>query len=224
MLFKARWVGVIVLIIWGMMPLSVFAENQVSSDECSVTQFINGECQELDEPSPSAEEPEAGQVDETIFPETNTFAMFAQTILALAFVIILLYVLLRFVGKRSQSFRSTQILQSMGGVPLGGNRSVQIVRVNDRILVVGVGESIQLLKEITDPEEVNKMMSQQQQTMESFDQPIDKVMSWFRKDKGSLEANSTNHDAFKQLLTKQLGEVSKAQKKVHDEVRERDHK
>ncbi|MFA9456082.1 flagellar biosynthetic protein FliO [Halalkalibacter sp. AB-rgal2] len=224
MLFKARWVGIIILVIWGIMPISAFAENQVSSDECSVTQFINGECEEFVEPSTSTEESEEGQVDESIFPETNTFAMFAQTILALAFVIILLYVLLRFVGKRSQSFRSTQILQSMGGVPLGGNRSVQIVRVNDRILVVGVGESIQLLKEITDPEEVKKMMSQQQQTMESFDQPIDKMMSWFRKGKGRSDAHPTNHDAFKQLLTKQLGEVTETQKKVRDEVRERGHK
>lgn len=161
-----------------------------------------------------------------IIPEQNTFLIFAQMISALALVIVLIYLLLRFLNKRSQSFQSTQMLQNIGGVPLGANRSVQIVKVGSRVLVVGVGESIQLLREIDDPEEINLIVNQQKEQFERLDQPINKMVNLVSKKMGSKKGNAskvkTDPDSFKDLLSKQLKDVSKSQEELHDAVRERD--
>lgn len=222
-ILKVTSVGIAFIIGWGLFPLFLFADEPIPTEDCNVSQYINGECHNSPETLSEVETNEAEHISEDIFPEQNTFRILIQTIAALAFVIFLLYMFLRFVGKRSQSFRSTQILQNIGGVPLGTNRSIQIIRVNDRILIVGVGESIHLLKEITDPEEVTKMIAQHQQKMESFDQPIDKVINLFKKDHRN-EASTINENAFKQLLSKQLKDVQHTQKKLHDEVEGRDNK
>jgi flagellar protein FliO/FliZ len=167
---------------------------------------------------------ETEQPADEIIPEQNTFFLFAQMISALALVIVLIYLLLRFVNKRSQSFRSSQMLQNIGGVPLGANKSVQLVKVGNRVLVVGVGESIQLLKEIEDKEEMNQILIQQQEQFEQLEQPFMKLFNankWGSKNV-KTEKVETNSDAFKHLLSKQLKDVSKAQKKIHDAVRESD--
>ncbi|WP_062048737.1 flagellar biosynthetic protein FliO [Bacillus sp. JCM 19034] len=221
-IIKVTSVGISFIIVWSIFPLLLSANEPIPIDECNVSQYINGECQNSQGTLSEVETNEVEQINEDVFPKQNTFRIFIQTIAALAFVIFLLYMFLRFVGKRSQSFRSTQMLQNIGGAQLGTNRSIQIIRVNDRIFVVGVGESIHLLKEITDPEEVTKMIEQHQQKIESFDQPLDKVKSWFKKE--NRNEPQTSHDAFKQILTKQLKDVQQTQKKVHDEVEGRDNK
>ena len=66
---------------------------------------------------------------------------------ALIFVIALLYFLLKFVNKKSQSYQQNRIVQHLGGTSLGGNRSVQIVKAGKQILILGVGEDVQVLSE-----------------------------------------------------------------------------
>ncbi|MCL7746479.1 flagellar biosynthetic protein FliO [Halalkalibacter alkaliphilus] len=165
-----------------------------------------------------------------IIHEQNTFLIFAQMISALALVVVLIYVLLRFLNKRSQSFRSSRLLENIGGVPLGANKSVQLVKIGDRLLVVGVGDSIQLLKEIEDVGEVESIINHQQEQLEQFDQPIQRLFNWVNTKispkknthNQSTKASKSNHDAFKSLLENQLKDVSNSQKKIHDTVRERD--
>ncbi|WP_157796514.1 flagellar biosynthetic protein FliO [Bacillus sp. FJAT-45037] len=160
--------------------------------------------------------------------EQNTFLMFVQLIAALIFVIFLIYMLLRFVNKRTQSYNSTKLLQNIGGVALGANRSVQLVKVGDRLLVVGVGDSIQLLKELDDPIEIERLSKMQQQQFEQMDQPLSKALSKLAgsfRTKSKLDqekTNTSNEQAFKALLNNQLNDVSSSQKKIHDEVRERE--
>ena len=45
-------------------------------------------------------------------------------------------------------------IRSLGGVPLGQNKSIQIVEIGHSLFVVGVGENIQLLDKIIDADEV----------------------------------------------------------------------
>ena len=56
----------------------------------------------------------------------------------------------------------------MGGTGLGGNRSIQLVKVGDRILIVGVGEDIQLLTEIKDEAERNQLLDEYNQKIEQM--------------------------------------------------------
>lgn len=143
---------------------------------------------------------------------------FINILFALFLVLTLLYVTLRFIKKKNQSFTSTRTMMNLGGTSLGGNRSVQLVKVGDRILVVGVGEDIQLLKEIDSKEEIEQILSGQQNEVQQMLQPTDvisKIVEQIRyfKDEKRSESND-----FKSHLTKQLSEISNGRKKILQEL------
>lgn len=166
--------------------------------------------------------------DEVTFDSgTSLFVLFIQMILALVFIIGLIYVLLRFVGKKTRSFQSLKTIENIGGVPLGTNRSIQLVKVGERILVVGVGETIQLLKEIDKEEEIAALLAQQETEFERFEEPISKATAWLsntlqRKQPSSKQGTQGKKDElqFSDLLTKQLKDVSKSQRKIREAMKE----
>ncbi|WP_143521264.1 flagellar biosynthetic protein FliO, partial [Pseudomonas sp. 2995-1] len=98
------------------------------------------------------------------------FFLSFQMFLALAFVIFLIYALLKFINNKSRSFRSHSTIEAVGGVGLGSNRSVQMVRVGGKVYLLGVGESVNLLKEISNPEEIDKLLAEHR-PQEAIDQP-----------------------------------------------------
>ncbi|MFX3618471.1 MAG: flagellar biosynthetic protein FliO [Sporolactobacillus sp.] len=112
-------------------------------------------------------------------PEGNTsmLGIFLRLILALIIVLALIYLLYHFVAKRSGKFRSRQALQNLGGVSVGSNRSVQLVQVAGQILVVGVGDTVQLLKEIDDPQTVAALTKPDTES-ETMEENVLKFLKW----------------------------------------------
>ncbi len=166
------------------------------------------------------EETETPQLRErenvTFYEEKNPFFMLLQLVFALLFVIALIYLFLRFMSKRSLSYRSTLALQNLGGVSLGANRSVQLVKVGERLLVVGVGETIQLLKEIDDPDEIERLLKQQEERFEKFEQPF---VAYVKRVFKEREKETTS---FQDVLKTQLNDVKTSQQKLREVIRERD--
>ncbi|NEU29361.1 hypothetical protein GN156_00985 [bacterium LRH843] len=163
----------------------------------------------------------------TVFEQQNLFVVIGKLIAALLFVVLLIYFMLRFLSKRTQVYRSTQLLQNLGGVQLGANRSVQLVKVGKRLFVVGVGETIQLLKEIDEKEEIDQMLSLKEEQFEKYDQPINKLLQLVQV-KGAArpaqKVKSSNTNEFKHMLKKQLNDVKDSQQKLRDSLLERDKK
>ena len=87
-----------------------------------------------------------------------TFFDFFKMILALAFVLGLIYFLLRFVKSKNRFISGSKYLENLGGTSLGQNRSVQLIKAGNRILILGVSDSVHLLKEIDDPNEIEQIM------------------------------------------------------------------
>ncbi|MBM7647119.1 flagellar protein FliO/FliZ [Bacillus ectoiniformans] len=133
---------------------------------------------------------------------------FIKMIAALVFVIGLIYFLLRFVNAKSRSYQQTKLIQHLGGSPLGGNRSIQMVKVGDRLLVLGVGDDIKLLKEITDEEEYNRFIDHYEDQMDQLLQPkdiISKLMNKWQDQKN--EASTDSSGGFKQVFEKRLEDM-----------------
>lgn len=142
---------------------------------------------------------------------------FIRMIFATIFVVFLLYVVLKFINKKSRSYKSTQLVENLGGTPLGGNRSVQIVKISSRVFIVGVGENVQLLKEIDDAEERNQILADYNAKLEQTVQPGDivtKVMEKTKHWKSTKNENAT----FSSLFKEQLDEISKGRKKLFAEL------
>lgn len=169
----------------------------------------------------SDEQPQANQSDaEDILQDQSLFGMFLQLFFALALIIIMIYALIRFIGKRSQSYQSHRTLQNLGGVHVGTNRSVQLVKVGERILVVGVGENIQLLKEISDEEDINKILRDHEKP--ETQQQITSVFNWVQSKFTNQDKSSNSEVYFKSFLDRELRDVKSSQKKAHAAIKEKE--
>lgn len=150
----------------------------------------------------------------------NVFFLFLQMFVALAIIVFLIYALLKLFNKRSKRFGSHSTIENIGGVSLGQNKSVQIVRIGSKLYILGVGDSVQLIKEITDEEEVERIIAEHNPS-EVFDQPISKVSQWLKKRFVDGNAAPQQEQSFQQLLQRELREVKDSQTKVHSVLKEK---
>ncbi|MBT2708867.1 flagellar biosynthetic protein FliO [Bacillus sp. ISL-47] len=146
-----------------------------------------------------------------------TFWDFFKMILATIFTVGLLYILLRFINKKSKVYNRSQIVENLGGTALGSNRSVQLIKVGNRILVVGVGENIQLLKEIDDSEEYSQIITEHNDKMEQLIRPSDIVTKVMKRTRQTSDSDQ-NNPKFSALLGQQLDEIKKGRRKLFDEI------
>ncbi|WP_029330787.1 flagellar biosynthetic protein FliO [Exiguobacterium oxidotolerans] len=118
----------------------------------------------------------------------------SSTIVTVIKVIVTLVVLIggfllavRLINDRTRGVRQSNQLSHLGGVPLGKDRSVQLVRVHDKVYVVGVGQNIELLDTLEadtewSTEEMHDMKQSTSESpfLESFKQQLDQ----FQKKRG----------------------------------------
>ncbi|MBT2701832.1 flagellar biosynthetic protein FliO [Bacillus sp. ISL-35] len=148
-----------------------------------------------------------------------SFLDFVRMILATVFVAALIYFLLKFINKKSMSYKSSQLVENLGGTSLGANRSVQIVKAGNRLLIVGVGENIQLLREIDDPEEYDQVIQEYNNKMEQLIQPSDIVTKLLKRTK--KDGSDPQSSNFSALLKSQLNDMASGRKKMLEEIQKK---
>ncbi|MDM5297944.1 flagella biosynthesis regulatory protein FliZ [Bacillus pumilus] len=136
---------------------------------------------------------------------------FVKMIGALLFVILLIYGLVRFVGKQNRLLKPFRYVENIGGTTVGQNRSVQLIKVGKRVLVVGVADSIQLLKEIDDEQECEEIVKQYEEAMESKTD-LPKIVQKFTTQVKKQDQPVTS--SFSANLKAQLAELKKTQSEV----------
>ncbi|WP_416150939.1 flagellar biosynthetic protein FliO [Salipaludibacillus sp. HK11] len=217
--------------------LSFFTMNNVYADDFgegdrNVNQILDSfqddlddERQDLNSPDEDEDDQRSEEVEEDELQlgaatDQNLFFLILQMFLGLGAVLFVIYFLLKFVNKRAQSFNSHSTVQNIGGTGVGSKSSVQIVRVGKRVLVVGVGETVQLLKEIDNPQEIDDLMESFQGSQDFFEQPISRFTNWLQKKK--TKQPNENEDAFRRLLNDEMKGVKRSQSKVHSAIEEKD--
>ncbi|WP_246010284.1 flagellar biosynthetic protein FliO [Bacillus yapensis] len=175
-----------------------------------------------DENTETKQTPEKEAEDITV-QENTTVGITAwdiiKMIFATIFVIALLYFLLKYINKKSHGYKDSQLIQNIGGAPLGANRSVQMIKVGERVLVVGVGENIQLLKEIEDEAEVRQIIEDYNNKMEQLISPSDIVTKVLQRTKTlNVFEKEKENTSFSSVLKSQLDKISKDRKKLYDEM------
>lgn len=152
---------------------------------------------------------------------------YTRTIFALIFVVALLFGLLKFINSRNRQFDKNRLMKNMGGLPLGQHKSIQLVHVGNTYYLIGVGEEIRLLKEITDEEEIATLIEYYENVDESlptglFNQIITMITS--RKDKKSdkfTEANKETQD-FGNIFNTRLNEMKEERKRRLSQMTEKE--
>lgn len=158
----------------------------------------------------AANRPKGGAADGTSWLD------FGKTLVAFVFVIGLLFALLKFINRKNKAYQSNKLMKNLGGLALGQQKSIQLVTIGDAFYIVGVGENVELLKEITDPEEINRL---QQYFEESDDLPTDGLLDRLLSKAFKKVAPSTSKEAegtsqFGQLFSERI-EQMKAERKQH---------
>ncbi|WP_409253712.1 flagellar biosynthetic protein FliO [Bacillus sp. SCS-153A] len=147
---------------------------------------------------------------------------YLKMVFALVFVIALIYFLLKFINQKSKTFQQSKLIQNLGGTPLGGNRSVQLVKVGERILILGVGEDIQLLKEINSKEEKDDILMFYDEKTQGLQQQKDILTQWIGKRTGSMPQKPDESQSFQSLLKSQIEDIRKGRKKMLNDINNRE--
>lgn len=107
----------------------------------------------------AANESSANTEEQMVFSGTDNLAgSLVWVIVALAIVIVLIILVIKWLAQRNQSWGANRSLRSLGGIALGQNNSLQVIEIAGRIYIVGVGENITLLDKIDDPEQISSVM------------------------------------------------------------------
>lgn len=136
---------------------------------------------------------------------------FVKTFLAFAFVIGLLILVLKIIAKRNQQFQKQRVLQNLGGIPLGANKSIQLVRIGSKLFVVGVGENVQLLTEIEDDSLVEQLFNEANEAI--ADVPKHWLGRFFVK-----QPEKKAKQQFSTVLQQQLTELQTSRKKAVEDL------
>ncbi|ARJ40043.1 hypothetical protein SporoP8_14835 [Sporosarcina ureae] len=147
--------------------------------------------------------------DELDEPKGPTAKDYIRTLFAFVFVIGLLVWLLRFMNKRNRNFDSNRLMTNMGGVPLGQNKSIQLVKMGNHYFVVGVGENVQLLKEIEDPDEIAELLARYDQSDEVQKGLFSKLYTRFYS---KTEQTPSEEATFSQLFSTKMNEIKSDRK------------
>ncbi|MCA0988919.1 flagellar biosynthetic protein FliO [Guptibacillus algicola] len=145
---RQRYLGIMAL----MLLLSFFVTpHHVEAVNGSVTDWLTEDGEK------PAEEKEEQPAVET--KNSNIFVLLLKLVFYTVVVVGLIYLLIRFLAKRQQKMQQHSIFTPLGGTPLGNNKSVQMIKAGNSVYMLGVGEDINLLKEIKDEEEMKVIMA-----------------------------------------------------------------
>lgn len=175
--------------------------SEVSAEEPNAKECIDGkvDCNEL-ENNDSKETDKAGSEDNGGSIVFDLIKM----VFALLLVLALIYLLLKFLNKRNKIFQSVKALENVGGISVGQNKSIQIIRIGSRIYVVGVGDNVELLHEITNENEKLELLHSNQ-----F-QPKSLVSSLLQ----TKDNEDSTSKSFKSLFATELDKLKSGRKKM----------
>lgn len=158
----------------------------------------------------------AGEEQES---DSETLALdLIKMVVALIFVLALIYGLLKLLNKRNKMFQKVRTLDNLGGITLGPNRSLQVVRIGSKIYALGVGESVELLTEITDEETVNELLRDDDGQVVGSS-PLSALFNSKRKNNNPRQGTSSIQ--FQQLFNNELSNLKKGRKDMVDRYQQK---
>lgn len=83
-----------------------------------------------------------------------------ELLLIIGLVAVVVYLFIKFLAVRSNAGRHHPLMRTLSVHPLAANRTIQMISLEDRIYVVGVGEDVTLIDVITEEETVERIRSQ----------------------------------------------------------------
>lgn len=205
------WVSTL-FIITALWPASKTLSAQPSVETCIENPALEG-CGDYDSSKEKEEEEQQNTSSSPASSESSIFLDLIKIILALAFIIFLIYVLLKFMNKRNKSIHPSKAMENMGGVPLGQQKSLQIVRIGQQFYAIGVGENVDLVTEITDERTIEELTKKNEAASESFSPSMVKQLL-SQKKKQTNHNESFQNQSFQKLFQSELSSLKERRQQL----------
>lgn len=159
----------------------------------------NQESENKEAETPSAEE-KSTDTNKPSFLES-----LFRLLIGLGVVILLIFYISKWAKRKTGFANPNQFITNIGGVPVGQNKQVQLIKIGKRYFLIGVGENVDLLTEITDEETIEQIESSGIGTEE-------------KKPENSTMFNMEN------LLSKELSTMKESRTNLLNNLRKKIHK
>lgn len=182
------------------------------------TDQVDSQPAETEQEAPQSVMPESEDEGESLW------LIAGRVILALLLIVALVYGLLKLIQKFSAPQKHTNQLENMGGIPLGSNKSIQMIRVGGKIYMVGVANTIELLTEVTDPG-VIASFQERQPSNESMSSFVEYFKSSFNKNAASTterKSQPKEDRAFASLFKGELETMKQKQADLRNSIKKDD--
>jgi flagellar protein FliO/FliZ len=120
-------------------------------------------------------------------------------------IIALLYMVLKYLSKKTKMYQAGGPFHSLGGHSLGNNRSLQMVMIGETLYIVGVGEDVNLIRTIPPGEEQTKILEAMAM------KPVDSASDW------GAQLKKTAQEKWEVLFQNQLKELKLKSDKTKDQ-------
>lgn len=117
---------------------------------------------------------------------------------------------MKYIARKNRAFQSGRSIQSLGGLSIGQQKSVQVIQIGHSLYVLGVGNNVELLAKIEDQQEI-EYIQEHFFTNISRSQEFPKVTEWVKNlirkepEEEEIDVASTFQAVFQekmQLMTK----------------------
>jgi flagellar protein FliO/FliZ len=197
-------------------PIEIFADGNMVSD------MFNEEDNSVDKQD-DGKSMETKDVEQKDTQESGNGALIfnlVKMVFALLLILVLIYLLLKFLNKRNKLSNQVKALENLGGISVGPSKSIQIVRVGSKIFLVGVGENVQLLEEIEDEQLRDEILqSYEQQSSMKAGNFFTTFQQRLTKQEGESKDSSGE---FKQLFSSELEKLKLNRKKLMNKHAEKE--
>lgn len=161
----------------------------------------------IEQKGPEAEQP-AQTVELEPVEEQSLLAIVAKLIFYTLLILVLIYGLIKFLAIRQRKLQPNQAVKLLGGTPLGNNKSLQLIKVGEKIYMIGVGNEVTLIKEFTETEEIGSIEKDLENQPTIFS---NKNYNWSEGLFGKKNVKEKSDKSFENLFQKSLLKQQKQQ-------------
>lgn len=178
----------------------------------------NEDClEELEKPAESSDTGEEELLKDNNFSSGSLALNIVKMVFALLLILALIYLLLWFLKKRN-AYQQVGSLENVGGISLGQNKSVQIVRIGSKMYVLGVGDNVDLLKELS-AEDAEKVMSDRRTDTVQTPAFLQNIL---QKKTTNKQNENHNTDDFTASLQKELDKLKSNRQQIMEQYDKKD--
>jgi len=147
--------------------------------------------------------------------------MIVKVLFFLIVIIGIFFVIVKILAKKS-TFLSGRSIRSIGGLPLGQNKSIQVVVIGKSLYIVGVGDNIQLLEKISDEQEAAALIEMMTPGTSYTGPAFEKLGGWLGKlrNKPAAEEELEMTATFQQVFQKKMQGMKERKEQMDEWLQE----